>query len=111
MVQKIAELGDYQKGLTLEFILIKYLDTNKTKDNDRVVTWLVGDETGTIEFSVWNCMLGVGDVISVVDGYTTQFQGKKRLFVSKAGSITRARRFRKVFKVSEEHAGLCKKIL
>jgi ssDNA-binding replication factor A large subunit len=111
MAQKIAELGDYQKGLALEFILILHLDTNTTKDNDKVVTWLVGDETGTIEFSMWNCPLSIGDVISIVDGYTTQFQNKKRLFVSKAGGITRVRRFRKLFKVSEEHLDLCAKIL
>ncbi|AFN82411.1 hypothetical protein EROM_010670 [Encephalitozoon romaleae SJ-2008] len=104
----IAELNDYQKNICLEFILIKYLGTNKTKGNDKIDVWLVGDESGTIEFGVWNCSLSPGDVIHLSGGYTSLFQGKKRLFISKTGWINRVRTFRKIFKVSECHEEILK---
>lgn len=110
-MNKIGELGDYQKNICLEFILIKYLETNKTKDNDKIAVWLAGDESGTIEFGLWNCALNVGDVIYLSGGYTSPFQGRKRLFVSKTGWITRVRTFRKTFKVSECHKELAKDFL
>ncbi|CAD24958.2 hypothetical protein [Encephalitozoon cuniculi GB-M1] len=110
-MDSIAELSDYQKNICLEFILIKYLEANKTKDNDKIDVWLVGDESGTIEFGVWNCSLNPGDVIHLSGGYTSLFQGKKRLFVSKAGWVSRVRTFRKTFKASECHREMLEDLL
>jgi ssDNA-binding replication factor A large subunit len=105
-MNKIVEIGEYHKNVCLEFILIKCLEINKTKDNDVVSTWLVGDESGTIELGLWNTVLNAGDVICLNGGYTSLFQGRKRLFVSKSGTISRTRTFRKIFKMSEAHIEL-----
>ncbi|ADM10940.1 uncharacterized protein Eint_010780 [Encephalitozoon intestinalis ATCC 50506] len=110
-MNSIAEISDYQKNISLEFILIKYLETNKTKDNDKIDVWLVGDETGTMEFGIWNCSLNPGDVIYLSGGYTSLFQGSKRLFVSKTGWISRVRTFRKTFKASECHQEILRDFL
>lgn len=102
-MQRISELEESQKNVAVECIVLKYMETKTTKDGDRIVIWLVGDESGTIEFGVWNCSLDVGDVIQVAGGYVSVFQEKKRLFVSRIGAVSRVGVFRKTFLVSECH--------
>lgn len=109
-MERVSDLKDQQKNIVLEFILIKQLELNKTKENGTIVTWLVGDESGTVEFGIWNCPLNIGDVIRLDGGYVSMFQGNKRLFVSKSGWINRTGTFRKIFKVSECHIDIVKSI-
>lgn len=97
MTQLIGDLNDYQKNINIEFIVIKLIEKNTTKDNDIVNTYLVGDETGTIEMSVWNENLQIGDIIYFYDSYTSIFKDKKRLFLSGNGYMRRVGRLRKEF--------------
>lgn len=110
-MHRISELEDNQRNIVLEFILVKYLEAKNTKENGHIDVWLAGDESGTIEFGMWNCVLNVGDVMYLNGGYVSPFQGRRRLYVSKVGSISRVRTLRKVFKVSECHEDLVKDLL
>jgi hypothetical protein len=97
MANKISELTDYQKNINIEFIIVKLIDKNTTKDNDIVNTYLVADETGVIEASVWNEDINVGDIIYFYDAYTSVFKEKRRLFMSGNGYLRRVGRIRKEF--------------
>ncbi|KAF9763181.1 SOSS complex subunit B1 [Nosema granulosis] len=97
MTNKIADLSDYQKNINIEFIVLKCIEKNTTKDNDIVRTYLAGDESGRLEVSVWNEVFLIGDIIYFHDGYTSVFKDKKRLFLSGNGFIRRIGRIRKEF--------------
>lgn len=97
MTNKIVDLSDHQKNINIDFIILKSIEKNITKDNDTVNTYLAADETGTIEVSVWNEEFLIGDIIYFHDGYTSVFKEKRRLFLSGNGYIRRTGRIRKEF--------------
>lgn len=58
----------------------------------RVADAVIEDETGTAEMSLWNDQIGQvspGDVISIENGYTTQFKGRVQVNVGKYGRIVK----------------------
>jgi ssDNA-binding replication factor A large subunit len=100
---KIKDLELSKKNVNVEFIVLKVLETNTTKDNDKVYTYLVADETGSIEATVWNILFDIGDIIYFHDSYVSSFKSKKRLFVSGNGFVRRVGELKKEYRISEEH--------
>ncbi|WUR03808.1 SOSS complex subunit [Vairimorpha necatrix] len=103
---KIKDLKTSMKNVNVDFIVIKLLETNTTKDNDKVYTYLVADETGSIEASIWNILLEIGDLICIEDAYVSLFKERKRIFKSGNGNIRRIGEIKKQFRLSEEHKNL-----
>jgi ssDNA-binding replication factor A large subunit len=97
METQIGKLSNYQKNINLSFIVIKEVEVNKTKEGCLVRTYLVADESGSIEYSIWNEELNPGDIIRITNGYTTLFKNKNRLYNSKSTTVSRVSHFRKAF--------------
>ncbi|KAF7684630.1 SOSS complex subunit B1 [Astathelohania contejeani] len=93
----ISELKNQQKNIDISFIIIKEIEKRNTKENEIVTTYLVADETGSIEFSLWNDTLEPGDIMYLSEGFTATFRGKVRLFLSPVSQLTRVCTFRKSF--------------
>ncbi len=77
LVAEIAEIGEVR-----EF--------NKFGKAGRVATARLKDDTGEIEFSLWNEQIdqfGKGDTIKVVNGYVKEYQGEMQLTTGMRGSI------------------------
>ncbi|KAK1348511.1 hypothetical protein CWI37_0379p0020 [Hamiltosporidium tvaerminnensis] len=97
LYHKIVDLTNTTKNICLSFIVIKEISVTTTKDKDIVRTYLISDETGSIEYSAWNIQFEDGDLINITGGYTSLFKGKTRLFNSKNSMINRNGKIRKVF--------------
>lgn len=90
---KINELTPYSKDINLKFMIIKKHSTIKTKDESIVNTYLISDESGSIEYSVFDQELRIGDIIVADHAYVTFFKGKLRLFNSEITEIRRIGEF------------------
>lgn len=99
----IKDLSTHQKNINITLIILYKLESNKTKDNNTVITYVGADESGSIEVSLWDIELIPGDIIYMHDSYTSIFKDKKRLFVSGNGYVRRLGGFNKLFSVNEEH--------
>lgn len=99
----VKNLLTHQKNINITLIILYKLESNKTKDNNIVITYVGADESGSIEVSLWDIVLIPGDIIYMHDSYTSIFKEKKRLFVSGNGYVRRIGSFNKTFFVSEEH--------
>ncbi|TBU11028.1 hypothetical protein CWI38_1424p0020 [Hamiltosporidium tvaerminnensis] len=97
LYHKIVDLTNTTKNICLSFIVIKEISVTTTKDKDIVRTYLISDETGSIEYSAWNIQFEDDDLINITGGYTSLFKGKTRLFNSKNSMINRNGKIRKVF--------------
>lgn len=104
---KISDISAYNKNFELTFMVIKSLGHIKTKDNDMVYSYLVADDTGSVEYSIFNQSLHLGDIIMVNYAYATFFKGRLRVYNSE---LTVARRigefcfsFRTSPNISEKH--------
>ncbi|ARM76685.1 single-stranded DNA-binding protein [Acidianus manzaensis] len=63
---------------------------SKDGSSHKVADVLVGDETGSILFSVWDDNIdnvSEGDVIDVTDGYVTVVRGSMRLTLGRQGKM------------------------
>lgn len=54
----------------------------KTKDNNVVYTYLVADDIASVEYSIFNQQLEIGDIIFIDCAYSTLFKGKLRVYNS-----------------------------
>ena len=57
----------------------------------------MADESGSVEYSLWNNEFRTGDVMQLTGGYLSMFRGKPRLYSSKHSELTRLCHFRKLF--------------
>ncbi|KAF5141472.1 oligonucleotide oligosaccharide-binding fold containing 2b [Vairimorpha ceranae] len=105
-IVKIKDLKIFIKNVDVEFIILKLLETTLTKDNDKIYTYLVADESGSIEASIWNILLDIGDIIYIYDAYVSSFKERKRIFKSGNGYIRRIGEIKKEFILNEEHKKL-----
>ncbi|EPR78942.1 hypothetical protein SLOPH_1672 [Spraguea lophii 42_110] len=94
----IKDITNYQKNIEVIFIVIKELGCGKTKEENPIYTYLVADETGSIEFGIWGTYLKVGDIINITMAYTTPYKGRVRLFSSYSSEVKRIGFFTKSFK-------------
>lgn len=95
---KIRDLTPYSKNIHLKFMVIENLGSLQTKDEKIVRTYLVADNTGSIEYSIFDQELNIGDIIKIKFGYVTFFKGKNRLLNSEITKIRRIGEFCMEFK-------------
>jgi replication factor A1 len=92
---KLASLKPYQKGLTVEFKIMKTQAVRKVRSrNDgsshQVADVLVGDETGVMLLSLWDDDIAIvedGKVFKLVGGQTGLFQGRLQLSLGRGGKL------------------------
>lgn len=95
---RISELSAYNKNIELTFIIIKSLGQTRTKDNSIVYSYLVADATASVEYSIFDQSLNVGDIIRINYAYSTLFKGKLRVYNSDLTEIKRIDEFCMNFK-------------
>lgn len=92
---KIKDLKNGQKGVDLDDVEI--IDIGETKEftskygkKGSYAKVIVEDETGTITLTLWNDQIekvNIGDRISVVGGFVTEYQDELQISTGKTGKI------------------------
>lgn len=88
---KISELAPNMKGVDIEAKVLEISEPRQVRSKTtgkplRVAEALIGDETDTIELTLWNEQIEqvkVNDRIRINNGYVTSFRGRKQLNVGK----------------------------
>lgn len=92
---KVADLKPGMSRVNLKVKVLKVSEPRVVKTRygvARVADATVEDETGRVEMSLWNEQIdqvSPGDVISIENGYTTQFKGRVQVNVGKYGRIVK----------------------
>lgn len=92
---KLAKLQPYQRGITVDFKVVKTEAVRKVQSrndgsNHRVADVLVGDETGTMLLTLWDgdiALVENGKIFRLVGGQTGLFQGRLQLSLGRNGKL------------------------
>ncbi len=88
----IGDLGDRMSNINVKGKILNLRDrTVKVKDEDRTVfSGVLGDNTGTIQFSAWDSFnFGVGETLEIRNAYTKSWSGRAQLAFNDRTEITR----------------------
>jgi replication factor A1 len=88
--QRIGELKDGDKKVTVTGKVIIVNAERKTSTGKRVTECVIGDDSGTIRLSLWETQIDLvkeGNVVTVEKGYVTSFQEKAVLNVGQWGTL------------------------
>ena len=83
----VGEIKSGDKNIDIQVILIKLLDTHKIK-NGSITTFLVGDETGSIQCNFFDNVsqfIKEGDVLYITGAYSTLYNKHIVLYQPKIG--------------------------
>ena len=94
-VVKLANLQPYQRGVTVDFKVLKTKAVRKVKSRrdgseHQVADVLIGDQTGILLLTLWNDEIAKvedGKTFRIVKGQTGQFQGRLQLSLGRDGSL------------------------
>jgi replication factor A1 len=94
-VQKLANLKPYQRGVTVDFKVLKTKAVRKVKSrrdgsDHQVADVLIGDQTGTLFLTLWDEEIPKvedGKTFRIVKGQTGLFQGRLQLSLGRNGSL------------------------
>ncbi len=91
---KIEDLSAGRKHVTVKARVLKMskpkLVSTRFGTQAYVSNIIIGDNTETIELSLWNNQanaISVGDVIQIDNGYVASFRGKRQLRIGRRGEI------------------------
>jgi replication factor A1 len=92
---KLANLKPFQRGITIDFKVMKTDAVRKVRSrndgsNHQVADVLVGDETGVMYLTLWDddiSLVDDGDVFRLVGGKTSLFQGRLQLSLGRNGKL------------------------
>ena len=92
---KLSNLQPYQKGITIDFKIVKTQAVRKVQSrhdgsNHQVADVLIGDETGVMLLTLWDDDIAVvenGKVFRIVGGQTGFFQGRLQLSLGRGGKL------------------------
>ncbi len=92
---KVADLRPGMDRVDLEVRVVEVSEPRTVRTRygvARVADAVVEDDTGRVNMSLWNEQIdqvAPGDVISIENGYTTQFKGKVQVNVGRRGRIVK----------------------
>jgi replication factor A1 len=94
-VQKLANLQPYQRGITINFKVIKTEAVRKVQSrsdgsNHRVADVLIGDETGVMLLTLWDDEISTvenGKAFRIVGGQSSLFQGRLQVSLGRSGKL------------------------
>ncbi len=91
---KISELTAGMKNVNLENVRVAKVGSirefEKFGKKGRVATAVLEDDSGKVDCSLWNEQVDLvkeGDVISIFDGYVSEFQGKLQVTSGRTGRL------------------------
>jgi len=94
---RIEDLKEGMKQVTLKNVEV--VDVGPVREFEKygrkmkVATAKLKDETGTILCALWNDqteLFDIGDFVSIIDGYVTEFNNELQISSGKTGKIVRA---------------------
>lgn len=97
---KICELTIYKKNFDMVFMVIKDLGYVRTKDGNIIYSYLIADDTGSVEYSIFDHELCIGDILSINHAYSTVFKGKLKVYNSELSNVRRIGEFCLNFKTT-----------
>jgi replication factor A1 len=94
-VVKLANLQPYQRGVTVDFKVIKTQAVRKVKSRrdgseHQVADVLIGDQTGILLLTLWDndiSSIETGKIFRLVKGQTGLFQGRMQLSLGRDGKL------------------------
>ena len=94
-IVKLAKLQPYQRGITVDFKVIKTQAVRNVKSRrdgseHKVADVLIGDQTGTLFLTVWDddiALVEDGKIFRLVKGQTGLFQGRMQLSLGRDGKL------------------------
>ena len=94
-VVKLASLQPYQRGVTVDFKVLKTTAVRKVKSRrdgseHQVADVLIGDQTGILLLTLWNdeiAQVEDGKTFRILKGQTGLFQGRMQLSLGRDGSL------------------------
>jgi len=91
---KVSELRAGMNNVNLENVKVIEIgavrEFEKFGTRGRVATAVIEDDSGRVELSLWNeqiDMVKPGDIVSVIDGYASEFRGKLQVSPGRRGRI------------------------
>ena len=84
----VGEIKCGDKNIDIQVILIKLLDSHKIKNGSSITTFLVGDETGSIQCTFFDNVsqfIKEGDVLYITGAYSTLYNKHIVLYQPKIG--------------------------
>ncbi len=96
-VFKQSTIGDLRAGMTHVNLKAKVLEVSvpsaiftRFGNQSMVANGLIGDDTGTVQLSLWGEQIdgvSVGDVVQIVNGKVLFFKGKMQVRIGKNGAL------------------------
>ncbi len=93
--QKLINLQPYQRGITIDFKVIKTEAVRKVQSrhdgsNHRVADVLIGDETGVMLLTLWDdeiAQVEDGKAFRIIRGQSGLFQGRLQVSLGRSGKL------------------------
>ena len=95
LTKKLANLQPYQRGITINFKVIKTEAVRKVQSrqdgsNHRVADVLIGDETRVMLMTLWDDEISTvenGKAYRIVGGQSSLFQGRLQVSLGRSGKL------------------------
>lgn len=97
MTITISEIHNNRDKFDTIGIILEEVDTKILKNDEFVKIYLLADETGCIEYGLYNNTLDIGDIIQLNNSYATFKNGRFRVFAGDNRNIRRSGSFRLLF--------------
>ena len=86
--KKVAEIKNGDKNIDIEVILIKLLKINNLKNGSKITTYLVADDSGSINCNFFDNVsnfIKEGDILYITGAFSSLFEDKIVLYQPKIG--------------------------
>lgn len=104
---KIYQIPTATEKFTITFIILKQIDSKPLKSQTLTI-YQVGDETGTIEFGLYDITLNLGDIITIENAYGLIKENRVRVFAGINKNIKRVGTFRMIFRLEPDYSNVVK---
>ena len=86
--KKVVEIKNGDKNIDIKVILIKFIASNNLKNGNKITTFLVGDESGSIHCNFFDNVsnyIKEGDILFITGAYSSLFDNHIVLYQPKIG--------------------------
>ena len=100
--KKVAEIKDGDKNIDIKVILIKFLGSHNLKNGNKITTFLIGDDSGSIYCNFFDNVsnfIKEGDILFITGAYSSIFDNRIVLYQPKIGygNVTKIGEFFLIF--------------
>ena len=100
--KKVAEIKNGDKNIDIKVILIKFLGSHNLKNGNKITTFLIGDDSGSIYCNFFDNVsnfIKEGDILFITGAYSSIFDNRIVLYQPKIGygNVTKIGEFFLIF--------------